>query len=448
MVNIESHRTFMRHVLKSTSHLERIMLIIPLFLAFFILFGSPLAAEEAAAPAPQNLTDEDAQEIQDLNSKIEQNQKKVQELDDKIKSIEKSIEQKRAEQVTLENEISVVDDQVIKTETDIEKTELTIDELLSEIEKLESDIGDREEEIDSKKDDLTELLVAMYKRTRKTTLEITLTEESLSAFLMQNKQLENVRDAFHETLNKIEILKQSLESQKITTIDKRTEVEKKKESLEQKKGALEDQKYAKNYLLIETKENEEEFQALVKQMKEEQQGASSEIQSLERQIREKIEQGKLEGGFQDDNSSVLAWPVTSRRITAYFHDPSYPFNYIFLHPAIDIGIKGGTPVYAAASGYVSVARKKDWITNDRGKILYPAYNYVSIVHSDGVSTVYGHLSEIFVGQDQFVTRGQQIGESGYAPGTKGVGRLYTGPHLHFEVRVNGIPTDPLGYLPN
>ncbi|MEK7158751.1 MAG: peptidoglycan DD-metalloendopeptidase family protein [Patescibacteria group bacterium] len=423
--------------------------------AIFVFFIPVLDAEEltnanvnASANTSESISPEAALEIQELNSKIDQNQKKVRELDDKIKSIEKSIEQKRTEQVTLENEISVVNDQVTKAEVDIEKTELTIDDLLSDIEKLESDIQTRKEEIGSKKSDLADLLVAMYKRTRKTTLEITLTEESFGMFFMQNRQLENVRGAFHNTLDKIEVLKKSLESQKLNTITKKTEVEKKKEALEQKKSSLDDQRYAKNYLLIETKENEEEFQALVKQMKDEQQGASGDIQSLERQIREKIEQGTLKGGFEDDNSSVLAWPATSRRITAYFHDPSYPFNYIFLHPAIDIGVKGGTPIYASASGYVSVARKKDWITNENGKILYPAYNYVSIVHNDGVSTVYGHLSEISVSQDQFVTRGQQIGESGYAPGTKGVGRLYTGPHLHFEVRVNGIPVDPLGYLPN
>ncbi len=437
------------------AHCTRKYLPLTLMFAIFVFFIPVLDAEEltnanvnASANTSESISPEAALEIQELNSKIDQNQKKVRELDDKIKSIEKSIEQKRTEQVTLENEISVVNDQVTKAEVDIEKTELTIDDLLSDIEKLESDIQTRKEEIGSKKSDLADLLVAMYKRTRKTTLEITLTEESFGMFFMQNRQLENVRGAFHNTLDKIEVLKKSLESQKLNTITKKTEVEKKKEALEQKKSSLDDQRYAKNYLLIETKENEEEFQALVKQMKDEQQGASGDIQSLERQIREKIEQGTLKGGFEDDNSSVLAWPATSRRITAYFHDPSYPFNYIFLHPAIDIGVKGGTPIYASASGYVSVARKKDWITNENGKILYPAYNYVSIVHNDGVSTVYGHLSEISVSQDQFVTRGQQIGESGYAPGTKGVGRLYTGPHLHFEVRVNGIPVDPLGYLPN
>ena len=101
---------------------------------------------------------------------------------------------------------------------------------------------------------------------------------------------------------------------------------------------------------------------------------------------------------------------------------------MFEHSGLDLPAASGTLVLSAATGYVA------WTKNGR---LYG--NYVMVIHASGVSTLYAHLSRIDVVADQFVARGDQIG----AVGSTG---LSTGPHLHFEVRKNGIPTNPLDYL--
>jgi len=96
----------------------------------------------------------------------------------------------------------------------------------------------------------------------------------------------------------------------------------------------------------------------------------------------------------------------------------------------------GTPVRAAAGGYVAF--------NRTGKQYG---NYIMIVHPGGVSTVYAHLQRFAVSPDTYVERGDIIGYSGGKPGDRGAG-LSTGPHLHFEVRQNGIPVDPMQFLPD
>ena len=99
-----------------------------------------------------------------------------------------------------------------------------------------------------------------------------------------------------------------------------------------------------------------------------------------------------------------------------------------LHPGIDIAKDVGTPVVASAPGVVV---RREW---------HPAYgNAVRIDHGSGLMTLYAHLSVVSVVEGQPVKRGQLVGEMG-ATGNA------TGPHLHFEVRVHGIPTDPMPYL--
>ena len=99
-----------------------------------------------------------------------------------------------------------------------------------------------------------------------------------------------------------------------------------------------------------------------------------------------------------------------------------------LHAGIDIPLPVGTGLRAAAGGRVVIA---GW-TGGYG-------NYTCIQHSGGLSTCYGHQSSIGVSVGQSVSQGQIIGASGNTGNS-------TGPHVHFEVRVNGSPVDPLGYL--
>jgi murein DD-endopeptidase MepM/ murein hydrolase activator NlpD len=175
---------------------------------------------------------------------------------------------------------------------------------------------------------------------------------------------------------------------------------------------------------------------LLYQAVQEQEQANRDIKSLEDEVRKKLKSTGL-GSLDQFGNTVFIWPVTVKKgISTYFYDPTYIFRKYFEHPAIDIPTPQGTPIKAAASGYVARAK-------DAGL----GYSYIMLVHNGGFSTVYGHVSRIDVQEDTFVNKGQIIGATGGLPGTRGAGRLTTGPHLHFEVRSNGIPVNPLDYLP-
>lgn len=113
------------------------------------------------------------------------------------------------------------------------------------------------------------------------------------------------------------------------------------------------------------------------------------------------------------------WPTSSKRITQYYH---------WRHHAIDIGGKTGNPIYASQAGRVERA---GW---SRGY----GYNIV-INHGSGVKTLYAHASRLYVKHGQQVSQGEAIG----AVGSTG---WSTGPHVHFEIIINGRKVNPLSYL--
>jgi murein DD-endopeptidase MepM/ murein hydrolase activator NlpD len=122
------------------------------------------------------------------------------------------------------------------------------------------------------------------------------------------------------------------------------------------------------------------------------------------------------------SASGLIWPVNGP-VTS-------PFGYRWgrLHAGIDIGVPYGTPIHAAAAGTVVLAA---W-TGGYG-------NYTCIDHGGGLATCYAHQSSYAVSTGAQVSQGQVIGYVG------STGHSF-GAHLHFEVRINGNPVDPLGYL--
>jgi murein DD-endopeptidase MepM/ murein hydrolase activator NlpD len=127
-------------------------------------------------------------------------------------------------------------------------------------------------------------------------------------------------------------------------------------------------------------------------------------------------------GDTTPSAAGFVWPVNGPVVSGF------GLRWGRMHEGIDIGAGYGTPIRAAAPGRVIYA---GWMSGYG--------NLVAIDHGGGVSTAYGHQSSIAVGNGQVVSQGQTIGYVGCT------GHCF-GPHLHFEVRINGSPVDPLGYL--
>ena len=379
-------------------------------------------------------------DIQTLNSQIQEKRQKIKQLEESIQDYRDKINQKRLEAVSLGNQLSILDNRRAQVELDIELTQNKLEAIVLEIEVLEQEIDSKESQVEKQKVIIAELVRTIYYNQNKNMLEVFAAYNSFSDFYNQLQYLYTIERDLGKSAKSIRLAKEILEQQYAQKDSMRLAFEAVKEELAAKKEELDEQAFLKQNILAQTKASEQQFQTLVGSLRSQYQQIEGEITSIEAQVRRRLEEQKRLERLDEvlvADPSKLSWPVPSRFVTARFRDPDYPYRNVFEHNAIDIRASQGTPIQAAASGYV--ARAKTCTTSS-------CYSFIMLIHSNGMSTVYGHTSKIIVLEDQFVGRGDIIGYTGGTPGTVGAGPFVTGPHIHFEVRQNGIPVDPLLHL--
>jgi len=419
-------------------------LIISFVIANFFI-SAPLVAQESEESnentADTGLTREQREEearLAELSGQIGDKQNEINTLQKEIDAYQEQIEVKQKEARGLRNQIAILDNQIAKTNLDVQATEIRIEQTNLEIQAINLQIKDLEIRIEKNKEKIAEFIRLIYKGDQVSYFEVLLANNTFSDFFDQMQHTQQINGDLKSELDKLKGSKNDLEVQR-TNWEAKAELEEElKTELQKKNSELGEQNTAQGLLLVQARLTEQQYKNYQYQLQLEQQQINSDIVTLEKEVRQQLEQREIKERFRGFGPARFSWPVDpSRGISAYFHDPDYPFRYIFEHPAVDIRAYQGTSIKAPESGYVARV-KFDGST---------AYSYVMLIHNDGLSTVFGHVSSVYVNEDEFVTKGQTVASSGGTPGTVGAGNLSTGPHLHFEVRLNGIPVNPLEYLP-
>lgn len=376
------------------------------------------------------------QELAKIKADLEQRQKRIDELNQEQQVYEKSLAQKRQGVVTLKNQLGILDDNIQKLTLNLNSTKLQSEQTNLEISDLELRINMKSQEIARQQLRMNYLIKTLnHNDARRLQIFMILLKGSLADFFQEINQLQAVEQSLTVELKRLRQLKIQMEQQQNSLENKHQHLVELQEKLNQDQDRLDTEKSSKQTLLVATKGQEERFQKILQENKAEQAQINAEIQNLALLIKKKL---AAAGGLNNISDKGFIWPVNSHRVSAYFHDPDYPFRNVFEHPAIDIGkVPQGTPIRAAASGYVGKVKNGG----------LSGYSYILLVHKDGLATVYGHLSKLYAQEDTYVAQGEIIGLSGGLPGTPGAGNLTTGPHLHLEFRQDGIPVNPLIYLP-
>jgi murein DD-endopeptidase MepM/ murein hydrolase activator NlpD len=266
-------------------------------------------------------------------------------------------------------------------------------------------------------------LVELYETADTSELDVLLQSNSLSDLIEQIDYFHTIGDADKRLSDRLAFLSERMRLARLETAATKRDVAEATAVLVKK---TEEQRAAREALIVRqnalaaARSNQQSLLASVRSARHSDEEDLAKMQAASAAIAAQIRAHSGSSG-SGVSSSGLIWPVNGP-ITSGFG-----IRWGSMHEGIDIGVPCGTPIHAAASGTVIYSGWADGYGN-----------FVVIDHGNGLATAYGHQSAIYVSGGP-VSQGQTIG----AVGSTGHS---TGCHLHFEVRVNGTPVDPLGYL--
>lgn len=381
-----------------------------------LLLSSALLAGGLSAVWADDLNDQ----LQDIQGQINASQGQQQQAESVIQDVTAQLKQ-------IQSELDEAAAQLKQIQTRVQAVNANIAQTTADLQAAQAKLLQRQKILNQR-------IRTIYMHGQLNYLEVIMGSHSFSDFANRVELLKRIIRSDFNLINEIEAQKKAIEIKKAQLEAQKKELDQLEAQAQQKKNEIAAHQ-AERQAVLQKAQNDK---AAAVQMEQDLQSASAEIQARI-QAREQALQAaaaaQSSGGGGGDaggnvvvGSGVFSWPV-SGPITSPFGYRVHPiFGTTIFHSGIDIGVPEGTVVHAADAGTVI---SSGWLGG---------YGYAVIIdHGNGLQTVYGHNSSLLVSEGQSVSKGQPIaysGQTGYA----------TGPHVHFEVRVNGSPVDPMGYL--
>ena len=367
--------------------------------------------------AENSITNQTTNNIANENSLEEQKQ----EVEDKIDETTGKLEYLQTELSATMIRVQEIEDKVLGYENDVQELGTQMENLQTSIDDATQKLAIASQSYTEKSDMLAKRLVAMYESGNISYLDVLLNSNNITDFISRYYILEEIAEYDSILIKQVEEEKKNIETTKQKLENEQAEIKIVKAKLEQTSIVLNNMKTLQQSYVDDLTDAEKVLQEQITEYKKEQAEIEAKI----------LAANSTDVNIQYTGGEML-WPVaiSGTAITSTYGVREHPIQGVVKeHTGIDIGnTPMGSPVVAAADGIVTYA---GWLGGYG--------NCVMINHGDGVVTLYGHGNKILTELNAEVKQGDVIMEVGSTGNS-------TGPHLHFEVRVNGTITNPLNYV--
>ncbi len=361
----------------------------------------------------------DTVEQAEYKQSIEEKSKELETINSQIRETQTNLTKIDGQKRTLNSDLKKLDYTLNQVTLGIKASEVNIQKLNLELGSLNGRVEEIEKDVDFKKGAIIETIRKINETDREGTIQVLLKNESLVKGAFEVQALRDVQDVLSLNVSELKDLHADLTDTIEEKADKKKQVETENQSLKVRKDLAEDQKQERKTLLTETKSKEQLYQQQLSALQKLQESIAEEIQDLEAALRGRIDATQIPA----PRPGVLAMPLPGGKLTqgygsSDFARHTYPGHW---HNGVDFGKFLGAEIVSAEDGRVVAVGNQDRFC-PRG-----AYGkFVVIKHYNGLTTLYGHLSNYVVKVGDEVERGQVIAYLGKTG-------LATGPHLHFTV---------------
>ncbi len=392
--------------------MRKFLCIVLAFIIIFTYITVVYAENNTATNTTTNTTNNIDSNLTDLQTQQKELQDQLNESNEQLQEVQSQLSENL-------QQIEKLDERIRTSENEIEELDAQVKSLQEEIASIQSQLDVAEKNYEKQKDIMEKRLVAIYEAGDTKYLDVLLNSSNISDFLSNYYLITEIASVDKSLLDDVETEKKEIElsKQKLQTNQESLAVALKTQT--QTATVLQNTKALRQNYISRLSDEEKAKQAQIDEM-------TQQYEDVNNQILEIAKQG-LDTAYI---GGVLAWPVPGyNKITSYYGMRVHPITGQYkLHTGVDISAPTGVNFIAANDGIVTKAEYNS------------AYGKMVIIdHGGGISTLYAHGSEILVTVGQIVKKDDpilKVGSTGYS----------TGPHAHFEVRINGVVTDPLPYI--